>query len=168
MSNSAYANLLSALSAADLTSHAVFEALDVYTRAIVGAKMFTVTSDDQNRMVATRLYSSHPHVYPVHGEKPYERTEWDDIVTVGKRTFVANDIAAIAKVFPDAGLIQSVGCEAAINVPIVIGGKVVATLNCSHEAGYYTDERVQASELLKLPGALCLLMHKKLERELAA
>jgi hypothetical protein len=63
-------------------------------------------------------------------------------------------------VFSDHEIIRSLGCESVINVPITIGGKVMGTINCLHEAGYYTRERVEASEALKLPGAVCLLLNE--------
>jgi hypothetical protein len=77
-----------------------------------------------------------------------------------KRTFVANDIDSIAEVFPDHALIKALGCESVTNVPIVISGEVRATINCLHEAGFYSKQRVEASEALKLPGAVCLLLNE--------
>jgi len=168
MPDTAYQEFLAVVSAADLTSERLFGALEALVRVLVGAKLFTVTTEDDERLVARRLYSTNPEVYPVHGEKPYELNEWTDVVNVGKRSFVANDIETIARVFHDADVMKSIGCEAIINVPVIIGGKVVATLNCSHEAGYYTEDRVAASEQLKLPGTICILLHEKLEKELAA
>ena len=32
---------------------------------------------------------------------------------------------------------------------------------CLHDAGFYTEERVEAAEALKLPGALCLLLNER-------
>jgi len=44
-------------------------------------------------------------------------------------------------------------------VPIIVAGEFNGTINCLHEAGYYTPERVEAAEALKLPGAVCLLLN---------
>ena len=41
-----------------------------------------------------------------------------------------------------------------------VAGEVRGTINCLHEAGFYTPERVQAAEALKLPGAVCLLLNE--------
>ena len=46
-----------------------------------------------------------------------------------------------------------------INVPIVVAGQVLGTLNILHQAGHYDAARVTASETLKLPGAVCLLFN---------
>ena len=64
--------------------------------------------------------------------------------------------------FDDFELIRSLGCESVINVPIVVDGDVLGTINCLHEAGFYTPERVAAADALKLPGAACLLLNKTL------
>ena len=86
------------------------------------------------------------------------RDRWSEKVEGRHETFVANTIAEIAEVFPDHELILSLGCESCINIPVVIGGQVAGTLNCLHEAGHYTPERVAASEQLKLPGAVAFLL----------
>lgn len=48
-----------------------------------------------------------------------------------------------------------------MNVPIIVAGEVIGTINCLHEAGFYTPEKIQAAEALKLPGALCLLLQQR-------
>ncbi len=168
MTETAYETFLKTIADENLTEPRMFAALEELARSIVGVKMFTVTTDDETRLMSKRLHSSRPDVYPVHGLKPYELNKWTEIVTDGKQTFVANDIETIATVFHDADVMKSVGCEAIINVPVVLQGRVVATLNCSNAAGYYTEEKVQASEALKLPGAICMLLHEKFNAERAA
>ena len=69
---------------------------------------------------------------------------------------------AIAEVFPDHELIASLGCQSVINVPVVIYGAVYGTINCLDVAGYYTPDRVAASEALKLPGAAAFLLNRSL------
>ncbi len=53
------------------------------------------------------------------------------------------------------------GCESVINVPIEIDGEVVGTVNCLHEAGFYTPKRIEAAEALKLPAAVCFLLNER-------
>lgn len=140
---------------------AAFEALCQLTQEAVGAKLFTVMTRDSKLGHAQRIYSNMPDAYPVSGTKPANETDWSRQVIVEKRIFVANTIDAIAKVFDDYDLIRSLGCESVINVPIIVGGDVLGTINCLHEAGFYTPERVQAAEALKLPGALCMLLNER-------
>ena len=154
-----YAAFTSALAAVGSGPTKAFDALCALTRDVVGVKLFTVMTHDGNRGVASRIYSNMPDAYPVSGTKPANETDWSRQVIRNKQTFVANDIEGIAAVFYDHELIRSLGCESVINVPIVVAGEVLGTINCLHEAGYYTAERVEAAEALKLPGAVCLLLN---------
>jgi len=147
-----------ALSAATTPDHA-YDALCDLTQAVVGAKLFTVMTVDMTTELAQRSYTSDPVNYPTSGTKPITRNSWFAIVHDRHQCFVANTIEDIAEVFPDYELISSLGCQSVINLPIVIGGTLAATVNILHDAGYYTKERVQRTKgLLTLPSlaALCV------------
>ncbi len=135
-----------------------FAALEQLTRELVGVKLFTVMTSDTREKVSERVYSNMPDAYPVSGTKPYNETHWSDITLRQKRIFVANTIDDIAKVFEDHELIKSLGCESVINVPIIVDGLVLGTINCLHEQGFYTEDRVKAADALKLPGAVCMML----------
>lgn len=150
----------SALAAADAQPKTTFDALWHLTAETVGAKLFTLMSFDQKTGVAERFYSNMPEAYPVSGTKPVNPTHWSRQVLQEQRTFVANDIGGIAEVFYDHELIKSLGCESVMNIPVVIAGQVAGTVNCLHEAGFYTDEKVRAAEALKLPAAACFLFRE--------
>ena len=137
----------------------VYQSLEELARDLVGHKLFTLMSVDKNKGEAARIFSNMPEAYPIFGKKPVTNTPWSKRVIDNHETFVANDISEIAAVFDDYQLIQSLGCESVINVPIVIGAQVIGTINCLAEAGHYTRERKLASEALKLPGAACFLCH---------
>lgn len=153
-----YKEFTSALAERSDQPAATFDALRALTEATVGVKLFTVMTFDPKTRMAQRIYSNMPDAYPVSGTKPANPTDWSRLVLQEKMTFVANDIAGIAKVFDDHELIRSLGCESVMNVPIIVAGEVIGTINCLHEAGFYTQEKIQAAEALKLPGALCLLL----------
>ncbi|KAB2861816.1 MAG: GAF domain-containing protein, partial [Bauldia sp.] len=108
-----------------------------------------------------RIYSNMPAAYPVSGTKPANETDWSRVVMGEGRTFVANDIDGIAEVFSDHELIRSLGCESVMNVPVVVAGRVIGTINCLDAAGHYTPDRIEAAEALKLPGAVCLLLQQR-------
>lgn len=162
-----YAGFVAALAAAN-AANAAFDALWHMTEERVGVKLFTLMSFDAETGVAARFYSNMPDAYPVSGTKPVNTTDWSRQVLAEHRTFVANDIEAIAEVFYDHELIKSLGCESVINVPIVIDGSVAGTINCLHEAGFYTDDRIAAAEALKLPAAACLLLNERRQAQGAA
>ena len=123
----------------------------------VGFRLFTIMEIDQKSGVARRSYSNMPNAYPVTGEKPLQMNAWSECVRVRQQIFVANSITQIAEVFPDYAHIQALGCESCINLPIVVAGEVIGTLNCLHEAGYYTPDRIEAAQSLAQAGASALL-----------
>ena len=158
-----YASFLNEAARADNQPQAAFDALCALTEQIVDVKLFTIMTHDAKNGVAGRIYSNMPDAYPVSGTKPANETDWSRQVIGEKKTFVANDIDGIRAVFDDHELIRALGCESVINVPILIDGKVAGTINCLHEAGFYTPERVAAAEALKLPGMVCLLLNERLQ-----
>lgn len=155
--------IAAAVAEADNQPQSAFDALCSLTGDLVGHKLFTLMTFDQATGEACRIYSNMPDAYPVSGKKPAQENDWSRHVIDGKQIFVANTIDDIANVFPDYELIKSLGCESVINVPIFVAGRFLGTINCLHEAGYYTPGRVAASEALKLPGATCFLLQHSLD-----
>lgn len=141
-----------------------FESLERLVDQTIGVKLFTLMEIDHINNVVRRNYSNHPDAYPASGTKPRHKNEWTEIVEQQQQIFVANSIDEIAAVFPDYELIQSLGCESCVNIPVVVAGTVIGTLNCLHEAGYYTPAKVQAAENLKYPGAIAFLLDAYLQR----
>ena len=141
---------------------ATYFALDALVQETIGAKLFTIMEIDRDKGVARRSYTNMPDAYPATGEKPLQDNAWSELVQGKRQTFVANTIEEIAAVFGDYELIQSLGCESCLNLPIEVGGSVIGTLNCLHEAGYFTPEKVLAANSLKQYGALALLVAKAL------
>ena len=135
-----------------------YAALCALADEVIGVKLFTLLMSDTAANVSRRFYSNMPDAYPVSGTKPRPTNDWAKQVLDRAETFVMNDIETIAKTFFDHELINSLGCQSCINIPIAVGGDVLGTINCLNEAGHYTPERVAASEALKLPGAACFLL----------
>ena len=119
-----------------------FQALEAVVRREVGAKLFTIMVYDARTKMARRAYTSHASEYPVAGEKPLSEGLWSLTVIEQRRPFVANSIAAIAEVFPDHALIESLGCASVVNWPVEFDGEVIGTINALDAAGRYTRERV--------------------------
>ena len=130
-----------------------------------GVKLFTVTEIDWQRRVACRTYTNMPDAYPTSGEKEVIEDSWTDCVLRDQQFFVANSIADIATVFFDHELIKSLGCESCLNIPVVIGGKVRATVNCLHEAGHFTPERLEKAQTLIAPATLAVAAALYLQAE---
>jgi hypothetical protein len=134
---------------------AAFAALQTLTEATVGVKLFTYMTVDMTNELARRAYTSDAANYPTSGTKPIHYDAWFDIVHKQHAYFVANTIEDIAKVFGDHELINSLGCQSVVNMPVILGGELVGTVNMLHETGYYTLERVaQIKEVLSIPAKL--------------
>jgi GAF domain-containing protein len=157
--------LAAALAAPDQPG-AYMAALERLVGDTIGVRLFTLMEINRARGVAARIHSSNPDAYPVAGEKPFPENAWMTVIQAGKM-FVANTHAEIAAVFPDHELIRSLGCESCLNIPVTIGGEVVGTLNCLHEAGHFTPERLAAADALSLPGAVAFLLAARARKETA-
>jgi hypothetical protein len=133
-------------------------ALQDLTRAVIGAKLFTIMTVDMHAGLARREYTSDPLAYPVSGTKPVHYDDWFDRIANQRQPFIANTIADIAKVFPDHETIWSLGCGSVINIPVFVGGKLLGTVNCLDVEHHYSEERVEHSKLLGLPAKLAFLV----------
>lgn len=126
---------------------------------VVGARLFTVMTVDMDTELAKRSYTSDPENYPTSGTKPITRDKWFAQVHDRHEMFVANTLADIANVFPDHALIGTLGCGAVINLPVLRGGALIATINLLDAENTYTPERQKlAQEVLTLPAMATLLM----------
>jgi hypothetical protein len=127
-----------------------FRDLHHHAAAMAGARLFTVTRIDRQAGLARRIYTSHPVDYPASGTKPIQPDGWTALVIDGQTSFVANRTAEFAVYFPDHALINRLGCQSALNVPVVEAGQSIATVNILDDAGRFTPETVaRVEQLLK-------------------
>jgi hypothetical protein len=153
--SSSEARFVAAVSEAK-ASESGWKALEDLAQSVAGHKLFTVMTVDMAAGLARRAYSNRPAAYPVSGTKPIHHDSWFEIIHGQRRSFVANTIEDIAKVFPDHELIASLGCGSVLNLPVVLEGDLVATINMLDAPGHYTPERVTAAEAkLAIPARLC-------------
>jgi hypothetical protein len=137
---------------------AIFAALETITKQTVGTILFTATTHDTGSLRSVRVYSGNEQAYPVGGWKPLRPGGlWMETVIVGKQSCSALTIEEIAVVFPDYELIRSLGCESSMNLPVIVAGKVIGTVNLLHEKGYYTPARVAAAAELTPYAAIAFL-----------
>ena len=131
-----------------MTPDDTFAALHRAAQEACGARLFTATVLDRAAGVARRSYSSHPEDYPVTGTKPMGDSPWTDQVIGRGETFVANETAGFSPYFSDHALINALGCEAAMNIPVSEDGQVVGTVNILDREGHFTPGRVATLEAL--------------------
>ena len=131
------------------TPDTVFAALHTAAQHSTGARLFTVTVLDRAAGLARRAYTSHPVDYPSSGTKPMRKDGWTDRVLGDRQSFVANSTLEFSGYFPDHALINALGCEAAMNIPVTDDtGQVVGTVNILDAAGHFTPERAARLEAL--------------------
>jgi hypothetical protein len=149
------------LSAPNATSGDCWAALQDFANVLIGFKLFTVMTVDMATLTAQRVYTNNSDAYPVSGTKPITFDRWFDVVHRQQKIFVANTIAEIAEIFPDHEKIQLLGCGSVVNLPIIIDGGLVATINMLHEENYYTPSRVSliSRELTELALRTYLRVH---------
>ncbi len=124
----------------------------------IGVLLVTVTAVDPADLSFERLYSSMPEVFAVSGRKPANQTRWSRQVLEDHETFVANDYGVLAETMPDHATSRAAGCESLVNVPIVLFGEVIGTLNCLAGDGHFDESRVRACEDMRVPVMLGLLV----------
>ncbi len=132
----------------------IFAALDDLVQRHIGAIITSCTTIDLIAMKAERVYTNQPDAYPLSGQKDIEPNRWTRLVLEQGRTFVANTVDEIIEVFPDHEVIRSLGCGSAMNVPVILSGKLLGTLNLLHEPGHFTPQRVETAGKLYMPAAL--------------
>lgn len=114
---------------ADADPLAALAAIDAYAGAALAHALFTVNRHDAARMRVVRLYSSNPSAYPPGGGKDKAGTAWGRHVLLEHKVFVGEGEDAIQAFFDDHAAIQALGLRSVINVPVVLDGACLGTLN---------------------------------------
>ncbi len=136
---------------------ALFQALDAAMGATIGHKLFTILVIHPGASESQRYYSNMPEAYPVGGRKPINPTHWFKAVLGEGVPYIGYNYADITDVFYDHALIQSLGCESVLNVPIRWNGASIGTINLLHERGWYNTGHVALAQhfaALAVPGVL--------------
>jgi len=120
-------------------TEALFTAIDKATRETVGHKLFTLLYVAPSGQRVKRLYTNMPKEYPVGGYKEVKDTPWHRRVVQEKRAWVGYNAKDIEWAYFDHELIKSLGCESAMNVPVVYGGRLLGTMNLLDAAGHYKE-----------------------------
>jgi hypothetical protein len=125
---------------------ALFKAVDKALAETVGHKLFTLLYVAPNRLRVKRLYTNMAKEYPVGGYKEIKSTPWHKRVIEEKRAWVGYNAKDIEWAYFDHELIKSLGCESAMNVPVVYAGRLLGTANLLDAAGHYKESDVAKCE----------------------
>lgn len=117
-----------------------------------GARLVTISTIDVDQDQMIRVYSTDPESYPVGGrEEPLREGDddpWHDRVVLQQQPWVSFDVDHLRANFADYELIESLGCGAIINVPIVHEGAAIGSINLLDAEGRYDQSSVDAAVLL--------------------
>ncbi|SFC50014.1 GAF domain-containing protein [Polaromonas sp. OV174] len=95
-----------------------------------------------------RLWSSKPGAYPVGGRKHKPMTPWARQLLRRGEIFVGEGDATLAEVFDDHAQMTSMGLHAIVNVPLLAGGRCVATFNVTGSRSQWQPHEVMLTRLL--------------------
>jgi len=151
--------------AAAKTDEAAFGALFRLSDTLIPVRLWTVMTVDLDAGLARRAYTNMPDAYPASGTKPIVHNAWFDIVHGQHKSFVANTLPEIAAVFPDHELIGSLGCGSVLNLPVLLEGELLGTVNLLDAEGHFTPERVgQCHDVLAEPALAAMRMARTVQR----
>lgn len=156
---------LAEMTSADAPVDDVFAALERTSDLVIGHRLFTVLLYDRANARTQRFFSSRPQEYPVGGTKPVVANDWSRTLLEDHVPFIGPDAAAIRKVFPDHALIGSLGCESVLNIPVVLGGQALGTMNLLAEADWYGPDDLDPARIM---AALAAPAYREASRILAA
>lgn len=123
---------------------------DVYASArdTVGVRLFTASVIADAGTSMARIYTTHPEVYPVGGKKTLAgdtNPVWLEQVLKGQQAFLGADTDAVRAFFFDSATIESLGCGAIVNVPVVSHGETIGSMNFLAPEGSYDQHSVDAA-----------------------
>ena len=136
------------VAASSADAHAAYAVVDDLAQRTIGHRLFTVMRYLPETVEVERLYSSNPSAYPPGGRKPKQGTPWGDVVLDRGEVFIAADAEGVRAAFSDHALLSQLGISAIMNIPIRFRGRVLGTMNISHEAGHFTSDMIARGRIL--------------------
>lgn len=127
---------------------ATFRALDAALAQSPGHKLFTILVHHPQARQSERFYSNRPDEYPVGGRKPVTDSAWMQRVIHGGQPWIGRNAADIEWAFYDHELINSLGCESCLNMPVRWRGETLGTLNLLAGPGHYDESHIPYVRLL--------------------
>jgi hypothetical protein len=125
-----------------------FAALERACGEVIGHKLFTILLFHSDTGESERFYTNHPEAYPVGGRKALNPTFWSERVLKQQKPYIGPSYEDVRAVFFDHELIRSLGCESVLNLPVVLGGRTLGTINLLHQAGWYEEAHLEAGSVL--------------------
>lgn len=127
-------------------------------RVSPGVILFTASVIEDAGATLTRVYSSHNDAYPVGMSEPLEAdSSWCDRLVRERLPFFVADVAAVRRDFYDSDVIESLGCGAVINAPVIHQGRTIGSFNLLDRDGAYDQGSLDAAAGLATQAVAALL-----------
>ena len=132
------------------------EAIHIALSTLLGHNLLTVNldatqpDDPPDEVQLQRLWTSDPRAYPVRGRKRKTLTPWTRQLLQRAEVFIGEGDAALAEVFEEQKSIAELGLHSVVNVPLLQGGRCVATFNVLGSRPGWQAHEVAAIRLLAL------------------
>ena len=129
---------------------ALLEVFDHIAAQRIGTVVFSASTCRVESLEVTRVYSSHPDVYPVGGTTNKRETSWGRHVLQQRRVFVGEGSLAMAAAFDDQVNMERIGIRSIVNIPIVIRDICLGVLNFGFGVDRVESRQLTAARLLGL------------------
>ena len=121
---------------------AVFAYARAGLQADVGSGLTTASVYELAQMRSRRVWTDDAVAYPTGNFKRIDRNRYFETVIEGRQPFSSTTIEEIATVFFDWEKIRDLGFESNMNLPAIVGGEVIGTVNLLNRKGHFTAGRV--------------------------
>ena len=118
---------------------AAWAAIDALVVRLYDRRLFTALNHLPATSEVERLYSSNTEAYPVGGRKQKKDTHWGKKTLDEGELYICHDAADIQRTFFDHALIVSLGVGGMVNVPVMLGGRCIASLSISTAADRFSE-----------------------------
>ena len=129
------------------SAEALYQRIDRAVQSLVRHRLFTLLVVVEGGREVERIYTSDPVAYPLTGRKPMGPTPWGDHVIKGMQPWLGRTMADIRWAFPDHALIESLGCGSCINIPVIVFGQMIGTMNVLDRENAYDEQAVATLQL---------------------
>ena len=129
---------------------AAWAAIDTIVARLYDRNLFTALNHLAATAEVERLYSSNTTAYPVGGRKQKKDTHWGKKTIDEGELYICHNAADIERTFFDHALIFSLGVGGMVNVPVMLGGKCIASLSISAPTDRFSE--ADKPELMMIAG----------------
>ena len=126
--------------------YAVYSSVQEVLGRLVGHRLFTLLVVLPGQEEVQRFWSSNETAYPTSGRKRIGSTPWGRHVLASRQAYLGRNAADIRWAFFDHELIASLGLASVINIPVVLSGRTLGTMNLLDVEGRYEPRAVATAQ----------------------